>query len=514
MTNFDLSEKVFNFLKSCGVDTVIVCAGARNAPLVFQLDQQPFKKVFYFEERSAAFYALGLMKASQKPVAIITTSGTAAAELLPATIESFYQGLPLILLTADRPKSFRKSGAPQAIEQVGLYSTYVQKCIDWDSTSKENHVEISLNQPIHLNVCFDEPLLDLKSSAEVSFKISTKEVNPLTSATDLKIKNPLIVVGQIDKHEKALVLKFLVHAQAPVYLESLSQLRGESSIKHLVIESSDALVKNIFKHKWCDGIIRIGGVPTLRFWRDLETEFKDLPVKNFTKHNFSGLSRSSDNFNLHLPTETHFMNENIQKVKSLDDNLQSQKMQLLTEFPQSEPSFVFQLSKQLARKAIYLGNSLPIREWDLFAKAEHCSEQMVYANRGANGIDGQLSTYLGWSSELQESFCLVGDLTALYDLAALGLNSLSTTKKCIIIMNNFGGQIFRKVFNNDNVLNSHKIEFEMWARMWGWDYIKISDPEDFKKLILGKTNQIVELQPQVQQTLQFNQAWEDACSNI
>ena len=207
MTNFDLSQKVFNFLKSCGVDTVIVCAGARNAPLVFQLDQQPFKKVFYFEERSAAFYALGLMKASQKPVAIITTSGTAAAELLPATIESFYQGLPLILVTADRPKSFRKSGAPQAIEQIGLYSTYVQQCIDWDSTTKENHVEISLNQPIHLNVCFNEPLLDLRSSAEVDIKISIKEINPLPSASGLNIKNPLIVVGQIDKPEKVSVLK-------------------------------------------------------------------------------------------------------------------------------------------------------------------------------------------------------------------------------------------------------------------------------------------------------------------
>lgn len=110
MTNFNLCAHMFSFLKQCDVDTVIICAGARNAPFVFHLEAQNFKQIYFFEERSAAFFALGLMKQKNKPVAIITTSGTAAAELLPATIEAFYQGLPLVLITADRPKTYRHSG--------------------------------------------------------------------------------------------------------------------------------------------------------------------------------------------------------------------------------------------------------------------------------------------------------------------------------------------------------------------------------------------------------------------
>lgn len=118
MTNTDLSRMVFSVLKQAGADTLIVCAGARNAPLVLNLPiESGFKIYQFFEERSAAFFALGLIRASAKPVAILTTSGTAAAELLPAVIEAHYQGLPMILVTADRPKAYRGTGAPQTIQQ-------------------------------------------------------------------------------------------------------------------------------------------------------------------------------------------------------------------------------------------------------------------------------------------------------------------------------------------------------------------------------------------------------------
>ena len=104
MKNFELVRQIYELLKQLRVQDVIVCAGARNAPLVYSISEQPFTVTSYFEERSAAFYALGCARRSNKPVAIITTSGTAAAELLPAVIESYYQGQKLILITADRPK--------------------------------------------------------------------------------------------------------------------------------------------------------------------------------------------------------------------------------------------------------------------------------------------------------------------------------------------------------------------------------------------------------------------------
>ncbi len=135
-----------------------MCAGARNAPFVAALDGDPrFQVHSFFEERSAGFFALGRILDAGAPAAVITTSGTAAAELLPACIEAEYQGLPLIMVTADRPRRYRGTGAPQTIVQPGLYSCYVGYEADiegaWGGAIPEG-----VSRPVHLNVCFDEPL--------------------------------------------------------------------------------------------------------------------------------------------------------------------------------------------------------------------------------------------------------------------------------------------------------------------------------------------------------------------
>ncbi len=112
-----------------GVQELCLCPGARNAPLIYPLVHSSQVRIYYWpEERSAAFFALGRIKATGCPVAVVTTSGTAAAELLPATMEAFYTGLPLILITADRPRRFRGTGAPQSAEQVDYLVTMYMKC--------------------------------------------------------------------------------------------------------------------------------------------------------------------------------------------------------------------------------------------------------------------------------------------------------------------------------------------------------------------------------------------------
>ena len=126
-----LIRSTLTALARLGVAEVCVAAGARNAPLITALIASDGIKLWsFFEERSAAFFALGRMMADRMPVAVLTTSGTAAAELLPAVIEAYYQGLPLVLVTADRPRRYRGSGAPQAIEQKDLFGPYVSACID------------------------------------------------------------------------------------------------------------------------------------------------------------------------------------------------------------------------------------------------------------------------------------------------------------------------------------------------------------------------------------------------
>ena len=121
---------VVDRLRAAGVRTFCVCPGGRNAPLVEVLDALPrgaAEVLGFFDERSAGFFALGRARRDRRPVAIVTTSGTAAAELLPAMVEAHYSSAPIVAVTADRPRAYRRSGSPQAIEQVGLFGIYATR---------------------------------------------------------------------------------------------------------------------------------------------------------------------------------------------------------------------------------------------------------------------------------------------------------------------------------------------------------------------------------------------------
>lgn len=156
-----LSEQVLSALRDAGVQEICICPGKRNSPLIaFLLDHPTLFQVYYFfEERCAAFFALGRIKNSGRPVAVMTTSGTAVGELLPATMEAHYSGASLVLLTADRPKNYRGTGAPQAAEQVGIFGVYVSTTYDLDVPFDHPFSLGSLKSSVHINVCFDEPLL-------------------------------------------------------------------------------------------------------------------------------------------------------------------------------------------------------------------------------------------------------------------------------------------------------------------------------------------------------------------
>ena len=154
MTNLERARRLIASLRELGVSDFCVCAGSRNSPLIAAVGKpatrQPGSLFSFVDERSAAFFALGRAKRDRKPAAVITTSGTAVAELLPAVIEAHYSASPLIVITADRPARYRGSGAPQAIEQVGIFGAYAEDSIGTWSRLK----------PLHINIEFDEPLID------------------------------------------------------------------------------------------------------------------------------------------------------------------------------------------------------------------------------------------------------------------------------------------------------------------------------------------------------------------
>jgi 2-succinyl-5-enolpyruvyl-6-hydroxy-3-cyclohexene-1-carboxylate synthase len=151
MTNLERARRLLADLREAGVSAFCVCAGSRNSPLLAVIGSTAGVEVYSFvDERSAAFFALGRSKRDGRPVAVVTTSGTAVAELLPAAVEAFYSGVPLLLVTADRPARFRGTGAPQCIDQLGIFGTYAETHLDRWSRSKA----------LHINIEFDEPLID------------------------------------------------------------------------------------------------------------------------------------------------------------------------------------------------------------------------------------------------------------------------------------------------------------------------------------------------------------------
>ena len=151
MTNIGTARSLIETMRREGVTSFAVCAGSRNSPLLAVLSTLRDVDVFSFvDERAAAFFAVGRIKRDGVPVAVVTTSGTAVAELLPATIEAYYGSLPLVLITADRPARYRGTGAPQCIDQVGIFGVYAATALEtWGRRA-----------PLHLNVEFDEPLID------------------------------------------------------------------------------------------------------------------------------------------------------------------------------------------------------------------------------------------------------------------------------------------------------------------------------------------------------------------
>lgn len=147
MTNLGAARDLIERVRGAGVTDFCICGGSRNAPLIAVVTGNLYT---FVDERSAAFFALGRIKRDERPVAVITTSGTAAAELLPAAVEAYYSGAPLVLITADRPARFRGTAAPQSIEQIGLFGVYA--ATDFDRWNRR--------MPLHINVEFDEPLID------------------------------------------------------------------------------------------------------------------------------------------------------------------------------------------------------------------------------------------------------------------------------------------------------------------------------------------------------------------
>jgi 2-succinyl-5-enolpyruvyl-6-hydroxy-3-cyclohexene-1-carboxylate synthase len=479
--SFARAADLITALAEAGVATWCVCPGGRNAPLVVVLEHARGTSTLSFhDERSAAFFALGRARATGAPVAVVTTSGTAAAELLPAAVEAHYAGLPLVLVTADRPPRYRGTGSPQAIEQVDLFGDYAPTVFDGAAdTDRLDLSEWNGRQPVHVNICFDEPLTvgDAPTLALVPAsppqRVPTATPAPLLALLR-HARRPLVLLGPLDATDHAGVRGFTVRLGAPVFAEAASGLREDAAIAHLRIGSGERALRSA----GFDAVVRIGGVPTLRLWRDLEG-LRDVPVCSVHRTPFPGLTRGT-----HLEAQPGRLLDAItpeaiadaawrDALLAHDRGRQTALEALWTTHPRAEPAMFRALSALVPTGSlVYLGNSLPIREWDLAAVATS-GPWTIGVSRGANGIDGQMSTFFGMCAPGREHWALVGDLTTLYDLGAPWvLPQLATGPIRIVVINNGGGQIFRRLFPYPELRNEHGVTFGRWAEMWGLAYRK------------------------------------------
>jgi 2-succinyl-5-enolpyruvyl-6-hydroxy-3-cyclohexene-1-carboxylate synthase len=503
--NIRLAQKVLQQVADVGCDEVVLCAGARNAPFVALLEKRSGFKIWnFFDERSAGFFALGRSQNLQRPVCVITTSGTAVAELMPAAVEATYTQTPLIFLTADRPREYRGTGAPQSIDQVGIFFRYVETCKDVADLDETLDIsDWSKRAPLHVNVCFKEPLLDAPIE-EIQFKtgVFTKD-QMFATETRRNLEQPLVIVSGLTTAEAEEISPYLVQLGAPIFAESTSNLRNQKELQPLLLKSPDLIVQKIFAQGYCQTILRIGSVPTLRFWRDLEDQHRNIPVFSISEVDFTGLSRPAK----HTTGLKQIKNFKIQwtadfrkEIFSLDKSLAEKFQTLLVKYPHSETALLATLSQELGSQNVYVGNSLPIREWDMVCPYGKGPWQNR-ANRGANGIDGQLSSFFGLADGHRENWALVGDLTAMYDLSALWIsNQLPDMDLRIVVINNKGGMIFKNMFAKDIFLNRHEIEFSHWAKMWNWTYQKWDKiPHNLK----GPSKTIIELIPDFTESENF-----------
>jgi 2-succinyl-5-enolpyruvyl-6-hydroxy-3-cyclohexene-1-carboxylate synthase len=465
MTNIAEARRVIEQACGLGAADFCVCAGSRNAPLLAVLGASNLRIYSFVDERSAAFFALGRAKRTGRPVAVVTTSGTAVAELLPAAVEAHYSGTKLILITADRPARYRGTGAPQAIEQEEIFGVYAGGSV------------------LHINIEFDEPLIDDVAGSR-GFEVSRQETDDAANHADtprprnretpqpLLFTRPLVILGGLAPTHRDRVRAFASALNAPVYAEPLCGLREDPALAHLLITAGERMIgRGNF-----DGVIRIGNVPSLRFWRDLDESRRDLPLVSFSDLPFTGCGRGEVHPIETLPVDVT-PRERDDRFFSDDHSRAASIAAILDDEPQSELAMVRSLSRTIPANArVYLGNSLPIREWDLAATREPRG-LAIEANRGANGIDGQLSTFLGQCDPSRPNICVVGDLTAIYDSNAPWIVPQldAGIDWRIVIINNGGGRIFSRVpslrkldpaMRERMIENSHALRFDHWAAMW------------------------------------------------
>ena len=437
-----LARVVVRQIIEAGITDVVISPGSRNAPLslaFFEASQEGLIKIHVrIDERTAAFFALGIIKSTGRPVAVVCTSGTAVANYHPAVLEASHTNAPLMVLTADRPAMLRKTGANQTTEQARIFGKAVRYFADIDGPvyPMELPLDSLRTGPIHLNLQFDEPLLSDDSSDWLSqINVAPKEFVPRTKPGTLRLVGArgVVVIGhdrgglivdEITQFTK--VLGWPVIAEDPL------------SFPDAIAHASIFLASPEIRSTLIPQSVLVIGRTTLS--RSINAFIKSSPITYVVDQRLATVDsdRQADRKFTELP--------DLQGVIQSDEwlakwNKVSERAQKLIGSLSGWSEAV--IARTIAATipddtALFVSSSRPIRDLEGFAHPR--GGVHTYANRGLAGIDGNISTALGVAYGHKSTIALLGDLSFLHDLT--GLVNKEAINCRFIVINNDGGGIF------------------------------------------------------------------------
>ena len=472
-----LNQHIYDLVGLCadfGVEKAIVCPGSRCAPLLIGFGKHPvIETISVTDERSAGFLGLGMAQQSGKPVVLVCTSGTAAQNFAPAVTEAFYQNVPLIVLTADRPPEWIDQWDGQTIRQNNLYADHVKGSYIFDKNNvavAETAFNLALDGgpgPVHLNIPIREPfyleknrkiIFNAKPQRPQRFKkyeIDETVWNEFESL--LKSSEKVLVLGGQMEPNLELV-ELLNQLEFPVLGDVISNLHGVDE----GIQSIDLMFKTVDKTMALDFLITFG--------RSIVSKNLKLYLRKYKpKHHwhigegmvgdpFKALSKTIVMPSLQFFKKWSKRNEGkITKVvkgksnyftllseaqKKVDKNLNSKLEN--SEF--NYFSAVQKIIQNLPEKCeLHLGNSMPVRIANFIGIKNPTID--VWCNRGTSGIDGVVSTAVGHAlaEPAQKHVLIIGDLSFFYDRNGLWLNHEFPRNIRIVILNDNGGGIFNMI---------------------------------------------------------------------
>jgi 2-succinyl-5-enolpyruvyl-6-hydroxy-3-cyclohexene-1-carboxylate synthase len=468
---FEACWWVVDDLVRFGMTDACISPGSRSTPLALALARHPSIRIHvHLDERSAGFFALGLAKATSRPVAVACTSGTAAAELFPAVIEASMSRVSLVALTADRPPELRGVGANQTIDQLGLYGRYVRASIDapvpgdrsergWWHELVHDLTRSSMGPPpgpVHLNLPFREPLVpapaELPASPPTDVEYSISE---MTTPEELE------EVGRaLGACERAVVLAggmrevppdlpaLAERLGWPLLAEPTSGLRAPGSLSAWPLLLADG--RFVASHV-PELVLQFGAAPTSRAALELVRRAERLIVVDQDHLVADPLRKAEWTIRADAAAFTSSLLERIGSRsrsswlagwREPDGRARAAVDDLLDSW---EEPFEGRVARDLVQSipegsTLVVGSSLPIR--DLGAYMRPRDGLGVVANRGTSGIDGFVATALGVAAAGRPTYALMGDLTFLYDAGTLLWSARQGFDAVLVIINNGGGHIF------------------------------------------------------------------------